>query len=376
MAFDEVQNRLMSGVFNTGRTAAFRDVADVLNRPAASPAPGAPAPAAPAPAPAAAPAAAPAPAADGRATIQPVMTRPAPAPNGNTGIVPPPPPAAAPAPAPTGVLTPTPMPASANFDFTKAAGEQKGPATYTPDDNSLVSAQLAKLLSKDSPYLQAARLRATQQMNARGLTNSSMAVGAAELAATEAALPIAQGDAGVFATAQRDNTDATNVFNRDSNQFGRDTANLQYRGILDKESQASDQNFRAQQATVEFSRELEKMGYATKLSNSQLPVQFATSVASQLQSQVSSIMGDANLSPEAKQNAITNLVNYSNATMEWAERFYGGTFSRFSPTDRTAPSSTASAPAPAPAPAPARAPAPAPAMTWRPSYENVEVGGA
>jgi hypothetical protein len=76
------------------------------------------------------------------------------------------------------------------------------------------------------------------------------------------------------------------------------------------------------------------MGYANKLEMARVPVAFATGVAQQLQTQVSAIIADPNLSPEAKRSAITNFVNYSNATMSWAERFYGGSFSRFSPTEQ------------------------------------------
>jgi hypothetical protein len=364
-------------------------------------------------------------------------------------------PAPAPPPAPaTGVLAQT----GGNFDFSKAAGTTQGPTNYQPTSNSLVSEQLNKLLSKGGAYLQAARTRAMQQANSRGVLNSSMAAGAGELAAIEAGRPIAEGDATAYMTAERDNNMNANTFARDSNQFGRENAQLQYRGILDMEAQGRDQSFRAGESalereqrlteqsrdqtfrtgerigaqdfgreervadqtfrsgeaqaertwrsdesgldraqqvrmqqlqeqgmdsrqaneiasrermqqkefevqaerdTVAFGRELERMGFANNLANANIPVQFAASMATNLQSQIATIQANDQLTPEAKQNAITNLVNSTNTTLTWAEGFFGGTFNRFGTADAQAPAGPVGPPAPAglsPAPAPAPAP--------------------
>ena len=58
-----------------------------------------------------------------------------------------------------------------------------------------VSGRLQGLLADDSSYIQQARTRALQEANRRGLANSSIAVGAGEAAAIDAALPIALSDA-------------------------------------------------------------------------------------------------------------------------------------------------------------------------------------
>ena len=62
-----------------------------------------------------------------------------------------------------------------------------------------VSGRLTGLLASDSPYLERARTRGRQFANRRGLLNSSIAAGAAEASAIDAALPIAQGDAQIAA---------------------------------------------------------------------------------------------------------------------------------------------------------------------------------
>lgn len=98
-----------------------------------------------------------------------------------------------------------------------------------------VQGQMAGLMAADSPYMQQARTRAAQVANGRGLLNSSMAVGAGESAAYDAAAPIANADAQIYGNAANYNTqqtnqalatrdDATNktsIFNAgESNKFG------------------------------------------------------------------------------------------------------------------------------------------------------------
>lgn len=67
-----------------------------------------------------------------------------------------------------------------------------------------VAGNLNSLLSEGSSYLDQARTAALQTMGARGLTNSAIASSAGELAAINAALPIAQQDAATYSTAARD----------------------------------------------------------------------------------------------------------------------------------------------------------------------------
>lgn len=107
----------------------------------------------------------------------PVTSTPAPDP-----VAPPPPaPVVAPEPAPT---------------FTATT-----PSARTITEPETVSGQLNALLASGSTYIQNARLRGTETANTRGLINSSMAAGAAERSAIEAGLPIAQADASVNASA-------------------------------------------------------------------------------------------------------------------------------------------------------------------------------
>src|SRR3990167_3249892 len=73
-----------------------------------------------------------------------------------------------------------------------------------------VAGQMDTLLSKESPYITRARTSAAQIANSRGLLNSSMAAGAGEAAAIDAALPSAGQAANIFNTTRLTNQAATN----------------------------------------------------------------------------------------------------------------------------------------------------------------------
>lgn len=98
-------------------------------------------------------------------------------------------------PTPVPGLQPVPAPGVAPVPtpgFTPAPVTAPVPAAapFEPADASVAS-QLDKFLASDSPLLAAARTRAKQDANRRGLLNSSIAVQAGEAAALDVALPIA-----------------------------------------------------------------------------------------------------------------------------------------------------------------------------------------
>ena len=95
----------------------------------------------------------------------------------------------------TGILAPKTDPTwgNGNLDISNEGVFYTPPA---PDKNTTVAGNLEGLLSSKSPYMENARSRAQQEMNSRGLLNTTMAGTAGEKAAIESALPIAQQDAG------------------------------------------------------------------------------------------------------------------------------------------------------------------------------------
>lgn len=70
--------------------------------------------------------------------------------------------------------------------------------TYKLDDDSVAS-RVAKITSGNSDLMKVARTQGMQAMQRRGLGNSSMAVGAAEMSALNAAVPIASQEASQIA---------------------------------------------------------------------------------------------------------------------------------------------------------------------------------
>lgn len=111
---------------------------------------------------------------------------------------------------------PPPLPGTvtnADSSTFNALGEAPKQAAYgyTPLSRTLdpaketVQGQFAALTQQDSPLMQMARTGAQQQMNARGLMDSSLALTAADAAAYQAALPIASADATANQQAARDN---------------------------------------------------------------------------------------------------------------------------------------------------------------------------
>jgi hypothetical protein len=102
--------------------------------------------------------------------------------------------------------------------------------------NELVQNQLAQIVGDDSILLQRARARANEQSNARGLVNSSMALGAADAAVYDYAMPIARDDAAAYGTAARDNQQ----FENSTSQFNAGEANTTARSNAGLISRASE----------------------------------------------------------------------------------------------------------------------------------------
>lgn len=140
--------------------------------------------------------------------------------------------------------------------------------SVTPD--ATVEGRLSGLLSQNNPYIDRARTEAAQLANRRGMLNTSMAAGAAEGAAIDRALPIAQQDAKAFleqqflnqgysneaakhladASIQRENTQA--AFEQDTRQFN-----------AARRFEANKLQFEAEnQASMQFANEQNKNNFA------------------------------------------------------------------------------------------------------------------
>ena len=129
---------------------------------------------------------------------------------------------ASPAPAPTSSAT-SPANPAATYKPTLA---DPSASNWSVGQNQTVAGQMGSLTSAASPFVQQAVTASNERMNERGMLNSSMATTAGQSAAYQAALPIAQSDAGTFAKAaaynsQSQNQDISNNANavNSANQF-------------------------------------------------------------------------------------------------------------------------------------------------------------
>ena len=163
----------------------------------------------------------------------------------------------APVPSPTtGLLAQAGNNASGVVPGTQAAQTQAN--LQSIDKSQTVAGGLDAMLAQDSPYMQRAKTGAAQTANARGLLNSSMAATAGESAAIDAAAPIAQADASLYANMRDQNQNALNStgqFNANSaNQFGLADKSIQAQTERDKTQQQYTQSNMGMQQDFDLSK--------------------------------------------------------------------------------------------------------------------------
>lgn len=141
------------------------------------------------------------------------------------------------------------------------------PYDFTVTPNQTVQGQLQQIIQTNSPLMQQAQARARAEMNARGLLNSSMAIGAGQQAVIQQALPIAQQDAAAFERAATNTSQAYNVArqfkaaaqNQSSQlnaQLGTETRLANMQAINAQRAQEADIALRWQLATQETNLQL------------------------------------------------------------------------------------------------------------------------
>ena len=93
------------------------------------------------------------------------------------------------------------------------AAQVAAPTQWNVTAPQTVQGQIKDIINPNSPIMQQARTGALEQMNSRGLANSSMAITAGDDAAYRAAIPIATADASTYAKSASYNADAQNQAN-------------------------------------------------------------------------------------------------------------------------------------------------------------------
>jgi len=108
------------------------------------------------------------------------------------------------------LINPTTPAGTATTTNATATGFQ-GAQTQVNQPTDTVQGQITGIIDANSPLMQQAARRANEAANARGLLNSSIAVGAGQEAVMDRALPIATQDANTYTNTRLANQNSTNA---------------------------------------------------------------------------------------------------------------------------------------------------------------------
>jgi len=178
----------------------------------------------------------------------------------------------------------------------KTTGFEAAKTELKPEDT--VAGRVTDLLKADSPLIQQARTNSLQQMNTRGLINSSMAIGEGEKAAAAAALPIASQDATASVNTKLQNTAAENV----SRQSGATAENQ--RGLQELQGTQS-----LDLATLQGQNQKDIANIEATYKTTMQANDSAARFFSQTSSSISDILKEPNISVEAKQQLVQKQVD-------------------------------------------------------------------
>jgi hypothetical protein len=216
-----------------------------------------------------------------------------------------------------------PAPPSPTYTTTPVSASGYTATPYTVPKEATVQERVKGIIGEDSALMQQAETRARQEAQARGLVNSSLAVGAGQQAVIAQALPIAQQDAQAYANA------ATNTANQQNaaSQFNAGAQNTV--GLANAQQQnaalANNQQAAVQLTNTQMQREaqiaLANLDTETRLALSTMDTQTrqllqtnqsASNAYVQAVTNISNITNSNTMSQEAKDTAVQSQLNLLN----------------------------------------------------------------
>ena len=194
---------------------------------------------------------------------------------------------------------------------------------YKPPEEETVSGRLTGILSSGSPYIEAASKKGERFAQSRGLLNSTLGAEAAQKAAIESALPIAQqeaktlSDAGILSQQYKQNIGMVGVQADASSRLAEQEARAR-ESLAEKEAEWKKAIDIQQQVGANI-RQLADLGSTekTNLANQ------TSSLSQNLQSQIGNIQVDPNLTPEAKSSSIASLQEIYEVNIRSLGSIYG-----------------------------------------------------
>lgn len=236
----------------------------------------------------------------------------------------------------TGLINPSGPAGTATTTNAQATGFQ-GVQTEVNKPTDTVQGQLAGIIDANSPLMQQAQRRAQEQMNTRGLLNSSLAVGAGQEAVMDRAMPIAQQDASTFTNTRLANQNSSNAglqftaaaqnqasqtnatLNTDTSQKNAAAANNLQMTTMDQAFKAAVTNADAQNKVL-----MQQLGDVTKTNLANIEADFKTLIQTsasasdmfrQTQDAISKVVTDTNMNAQAKVTAINGYLGWMKTSL-------------------------------------------------------------
>jgi hypothetical protein len=236
------------------------------------------------------------------------------------------------APPPTGGLLNNAQASTAQINPASSGPAQQASVNkWNVDAPQTVQGQISGIIAQNSPLMQQAQSTALDQMNQRGLLNSSMAIGAGQQAVYNAAMPIAQADAATYAKSAGFNADAANTIGvsntaAQNQALEANAARTQQAGLANQQSlnanvgKQMDEAFQAATANVDNATKLQlqtidantRISLSNTEANNKAILQ-SSAAASDLYKQTSvniaNIMSNKDMDPTYKQQLINQQMN-------------------------------------------------------------------
>lgn len=156
------------------------------------------------------------------------------------------------------------------------AAQAKG-TNWDVNPNQTVQNQVSGIIAANSPLVQQARANSLAQMNARGLANSSMAIGEGQKAVISSALPIAQQDASLYANQAKFNAESAN--NLSQFNAGQQNTGLQF--TAQAGNQAAANNQQAANQAMQFNAGSQNQAALTNAQSQNQAAQFTAGASNQ-----------------------------------------------------------------------------------------------
>lgn len=190
---------------------------------------------------------------------------------------------------------------------TQATSTSYTPEAYVPPESAKVATQLKGIIASGSPLMQEARANARLAMNARGIINSTAAIGAGEKAVIDSALPIATSDAATEATAAQNTTTAKNA----ALSFGATASNTAE--LANANLGTSTSSFNAGQANAAFSSAAQASNAVAQIAQQIRGSKDITEIQTAMQNTIANLQASTSLTLQDKQSALGELVAHIQA---------------------------------------------------------------